>query len=115
MVKVESIVRGFLILFTQCHSFLAVKPELKDLIKELYTKAADKWEDIGILLGIEPGRLDAIKTAENHTAQSCLREMLKIWLKRVYPPPSWAAITDTVELLGDQSLADHLRTKYHLA
>ena len=93
---------------------LAVKPELKDLIKELYTRASDKWEDIGILLGIEPGRLDAIKSAENHTAQSCLREMLKIWLKRVSPHPSWTAIAEVVELLGDQSLADHLRTKYHV-
>ena len=96
------------------NAYLAVKPELKDLLKELYAKVSDKWEDIGILLGIEPGRLDAIKTAENHTAQSCLREMLKIWLKRVSPPPSWAAITEAVELLGDQSLADHLRTKYNV-
>ena len=91
-----------------------MKPELKDLLKELYTKAADKWEDIGILLGIKPGRLDAIKTAENHTAQSCLREMLKIWLKRISPPPSWSAIAEAIELLGDQNLADQLRTKYHV-
>ena len=92
----------------------AVKPELKDLIKELYTRASDKWEDIGILLGIDPGRLDAIKTAENNKPQSCLREMLKIWLTRVSPPPSWAAIAEAVELLGDQKLADQLRTKYHV-
>ena len=100
-------VRGFLVFI-----IVPVKPELKDLLKELYTKAAGKWEDIGILLGIEPGRLDAIKTAENHTAQSCLREMLKIWLKRISPPPSWSAIAEAVELLGDQNLADYLRTKY---
>jgi hypothetical protein len=90
------------------------KPELKDLAKELYSTVSNKWEDIGILLGIQPGRLDAIKTAENHIPQSCLREMLKIWLTRVSPPPSWAAIADAIELLGDQSLADQLRTKYHV-
>ena len=90
----------------------AVKPELKDLLKELYTTASDKWEDIGILLGIHPGRLNTIKTTENHTPQSCLREMLKIWLKGVSPPPSWAAIADATEVLGDQNLADQLRTKY---
>ena len=89
-----------------------MKPELKDLAKELYSTVSDKWEDIGILLGIEPGRLNAIKSAENHTAQSCLREMLKIWLNRVSPPPSWAAIAEAVELLGDQTLADRIRTKY---
>ena len=91
--------------------YLTVKPELKDLIKELLTKASDKWENIGILLGIEPGRLDTIKVAEN-VPQNCLREMLKIWLKRVSPPPLWSAIADAIDLLGDQNLADHLRTKY---
>ena len=90
------------------------KPELKDLVKELYSTSSDKWEDIGILLGIEPGRLNAIKTAENHTAQSCLREMLKIWLNRVSPPPSWSAIAEAIELLGDQTLANHLRTNYQV-
>ena len=91
-----------------------MKPELKDLMRELLSTASDKWENIGILVGIEPGRLDAIKVAEHHVPQSCLREMLKIWLKRVSPPPSWSAIADAVDLLGDQSLADHLRTKYHV-
>jgi hypothetical protein len=91
-----------------------VKPELKDLLRELYTRASNKWMNIGILLGIDPGILDAIKTAENHTPQDCLREMLRIWLKEVSPPPSWAAIADSVEVLGDQSLADQLRSKYYV-
>jgi hypothetical protein len=88
-----------------------VKPELKDLLRELYTGASDKWFNIGVLLDIDPGRLDAIKTAENHTPQNCLREMLRIWLKGVSPPPSWATIADAIESLGDPSLADQLRTK----
>ena len=90
-----------------------MKPELKDLIKELLTKASDKWENIGILLGIESGVLDTIKVAEN-LPQNCLREMFKIWLNRVSPPPSWAAIAEAIDLLGDQSLADHLKIKYHV-
>jgi hypothetical protein len=90
-----------------------VKPELKDLLKELYTKASE-WFNIGVLLGINTGILDAIKTAENHTPQNCLREMLRIWLNGVSPPPSWAAIADAVEVLTDQRLAEQLRTKYHI-
>ena len=89
-----------------------MKPELKDLLKELYTKASD-WINIGVFLDIDPGRLDNIK-AENHTVQDYLREMLRIWLKGVSPPPSWAAIAEAIELLGDQTLADQLRTKYHV-
>ena len=88
-----------------------MKPELKDLFKELLTKAADKWGNIGILLGIELGRQDAIKATENQP-QNRLREMLKIWLNRVTPPSSWSAIAETIDLLGDQKFADHLRTKY---
>ena len=50
-----------------------VKPELRDVLKEFYTtKAADKWEDIGIMLGIETSELGAIKSARNQTSQSYL-------------------------------------------
>ena len=91
-----------------------MKPELKDLIKELYIRVSDNWEDIGILLGLDPERLDDIKTAENNKPQSCFREILKIWVTRVSPPPSWAAIAEAIEVLGDQKLADQLRTKYHV-
>ena len=86
------------------------KPELKDLLKELYTKASE-WMNIGVFLGIEIGKLDTIGTAENHKPQNCLREMLRIWLNRISPPPSWTAIAEAVEQIGDQSLADQLRTK----
>ena len=85
-------------------------PDLKDVFKELYI-TADKWENTGVLLGIQPGQLNAIKTAEN-LPQNCLREMLKIWLKIISPPPTWLAIAEAVEFLGDQELATRLRRKY---
>ena len=97
------------------NSTFAVKPELKDLLKELCPKASD-WINIGIFLGIDAWKLDNIRIAENNIPQNCLREMLKIWLMRVSPPPSWAAIAETIEQnpIGDQNLAYQLRTKYHV-
>ena len=89
-----------------------VKPELKDLLKELYTKVADKWEDIGILLGIKDGQLKTIKSNDSKDSTSCLREMLRIWLSRVDPPPSWSAVTEATEFLGYEDLAAHLRSTY---
>ena len=89
------------------------QPELKDLLKELYAKASE-WNNIGVLLGIDTGRLNSIRTAENNIPQNCLREMLTSWLNGVPPPLSWAAIADAVEQIGDSSLADQLRTKYHV-
>ena len=89
------------------------KPEMKDLVKELYSKASDMWEDIGILLGIKDGQLKQIRTDNANDSRSCLREMLRIWLSRVDPPPSWSAIAEAVEFLGDENLATHLRSKYN--
>ena len=89
------------------------KPELKDLLKELYAKASE-WFNIGVFLGLDTGRLNSIKTAENNIPQNCLREMLTIWLNGVPPPLSWAAMADAIEQIGDPNLADQLRTKYHV-
>ena len=93
-----------------CTGNVPVKPTLQDLLKELYSTASE-WENIGVLLGIDSRTLDAIKATENSKSQSCLREMLKVWIKRVDPPPSWSAIAEAVELLGDEHLANQLRTK----
>ena len=114
-VKVENTIGCFHVKFLSYFVLLtfAVKPELKDLLKELYNKASE-WINIGVFLGVDTGRLNAIRIAENHIPQNCLREMLMIWLMRVSPPPSWAAIADAIEVLGDQNLADQLRTKYHV-
>ncbi len=90
-----------------------MKLELKDLVKELY-QVAHKWEHIGVLLDIEIEKLDAIKTAENNMAQSCLREMLKIWMKRISPPPSWEPIAEALDRVDEQPLAEHLRNIYQV-
>ena len=67
---------------------------------------------MGILLKIDAGNLDAITISENNVSQNCLREMLTVWTEQVDPPPSWSAMAEAIECLGDEQLADHLRTKY---
>ena len=89
-------------------------PTLKDLLKELYSTVADKWEDIGIMLEIEEGLLNRVKADNPGDSSSCLREMLKIWLK-VYPPqkkPSWSAIVEALKVLSEGSLAHQIGDKY---
>ena len=57
------------------------------------------------------GKLASI--AEKHRdPQNCLLEMLEIWLERVNPPPTWAAIIEAVEFLGEEQLGKTLRDKY---
>ena len=87
------------------------KPELRTVMRELI-KVDFRWQNIGIFLGVDPHRLESIKTAEHNDTQNCLREMLQIWLKKINPPPSWSAIIDALEDLGEQQLARDLRSKY---
>ena len=91
-----------------------VKPELRDILKELYfTDAADKWEDIGIMLNIKTPDLNEIKSAPgNQNSQSCLREIFKLYLERDYPPPSWNAIVEALEFLGEGTLAEKIKSKH---
>ena len=81
-------------------------------MRELYTKAADKWEDIGVLIRISDGQLKQIRSDNANDSRSCLREMLRTWLSRVDPPPSWSVIIEALKDLGEENLADHLRSKY---
>ena len=86
-------------------------PELKVLLREL-RRVANEWEDIGIELDIEEGQLRQINTDKGGECKSCLREMLRVWLSRVAPPPSWSAIADALDTLGHEDIATHLRSQY---
>ena len=93
----------------------SVKPKLKDLQKELYFKGAIEWENIGIQLGIEGGTLKKIKLDYSGDSRACLCEMLRVWLSRVAPPPSWSAMADALDTLGHQDIATHLRSAYNVS
>ena len=87
-------------------------PELKALLTELRGKVANEWEDVGIHLNIEDGQLKQIKMDNAGDSKACLREMLRVWLSRVAPPPSWSVMADALDTLGHQDIATHLRSSY---
>ena len=82
------------------------------LLRELRIKVANEWEDIGIELSLEEGQLKQIKANNPNDSNACLREMLRVWLSHVAPPPSWSAMADAVDSLGHQDIASHLRSMY---
>lgn len=90
----------------------SAKPKLRDLQKELYPTVTNDWEDIGIQLNIGEGQLKQIKLDSHGNSRTCLREMLRTWLKRVDPPPSWLDIAYALEVLGHPEHATDLRKKY---
>ena len=87
-------------------------PTIKSLVKELYNTVANKWEDIGILLDIEDGHLAKVKADNPMNSGSCLREMLRIWLKKVDPQPSWTDLINALNALGEEKLAQQLKEQY---
>ena len=86
-------------------------PELKVLLREL-RRVANEWEDIGIELDVEEGQLRQINADKGGDSKACLREMLRVWLSHVAPPPSWSAMADALDTLGYQDIATQLRIKY---
>jgi len=89
-----------------------MKPEIKDLTNAFYHTVADKWKVIGVLLEIPKGTLLSIADEHHRDPHSCLVEMLETWLKRVHPTPTWAAIIEAIEFLGEEQLGKDLRDKY---
>ena len=78
----------------------------------LYHKVADKWKVIGVLLEIPKGKLAHIADMHRGDPYTCILDMLVTWLKQVDPPPTWTAIIEAVEFLGEEQLGKELRKKY---
>ena len=73
---------------------------------------ASKWEDIGIQLDIDDGSLSKIKVDYPRDSGDCLREMLRTWLKKGDPAPSWNDIIEALECLGEEKLSQELKGRY---
>ena len=85
--------------------------KFSDLLSELLSEVSADWEDIGLILELKEGQLSAIKS-DHQESNKCFREMLKLWLKQVEPPPTWSAIIKAIHILKYESLAEELRKKY---
>jgi hypothetical protein len=82
------------------------------LLKVLLSKVSADWEDIGLALDLNEGQLRAIGS-DHHESDKCFREMLKLWLRQVEPPPTWSAIVEAIDIFPRyKSLAEELRKKY---
>ena len=72
-----------------------------------------KWYNIGLELDIPFTTLDGINTNFKMTDE-CLTEMLKQWLTRMSPPPSWSGLVEALssEPVGEKRLAEQIHTQY---
>ena len=86
--------------------------DLKEVQDKLFG-VSNKWYDIGLQLLLSANDLDSIEANSNST-QHCLREMLKRWLRRVNPHPTWKAVVDALKsvVVGEETLAQQLEDEY---
>ena len=58
--------------------------------------------------------LDNIRSTCGSSTQDCLLEVLKKWLRRVNPYPTWKAIVDALKsiVVGEEKLAHKLEDEY---
>ena len=73
-------------------------------------EARMKWYNIGLGLLISPGTLDAIKGNERGICERCFREILKNWLNRSNPKPTWTELAGVLRSpsVGYERLAEQL-------
>ena len=86
--------------------------EINDLraVQRAVWDARSKWYDVGVELLISPDTLDAIKENEHYVCEACFREMLKQWLRRSNPRPTWAELAEALRspMIGYGHLANKL-------
>jgi len=92
-------------------TFIA-KPTEQQLMKELYTTVATKWQSIGTFLQITSEELNIIQDRHRGDPQKCLMAMLSVWLHQTNPAPGWPEIVAAVNFIGRSDVAQKIREKY---
>ena len=94
-----------LIFLVGCHlslNLLNVKTFLKD-----ETFPADKAEELGVYLGIKPGRISALKKNNNNDADRLLSEIITEWLNNDNEK-SWDKLANALKKCNHSVMADKL-------
>ena len=79
------------------------------LVLNLVLDVSTKWLDLGLQLGVKERELKCIEQDYGHLgAQTCLREMLSVWLRML---PSWEGLLSSLShpSVGNPALAVKIR------
>ena len=82
-------------------------PTLKELSNAL--DSVVNWFSLGVKLGLEDHELRTIE--QNNRGDRCKLEMLSCWL-RSGKPPTWKAIIDALQLMGEHTVAAKIQAKH---
>ena len=87
--------------------------DLLAVLNELHELRAN-WYDLGLSLKVKVPTLDAIQAEHRDHPKSCLRDMIKHWLRQENPRPCWNAIVTALDtpFMSQSRLAETLRAQY---
>ena len=66
-------------LYSKYPAGLDSEPELSDLMNEVAAKIPSKWRDMGMQLGLDEGRLDAIALISSGNTNHCFSNVFTLW------------------------------------
>ena len=76
---------------------LTKPPKMRDLLTQVASKARDKWEVVGLALGIKQDQLNAFSEKRKNVIL-CYSEVFTAWEKTVGPADfTWATIVEALE------------------
>ena len=82
-------------------------------IRDAVWVARNKWQDIGIELGLKMTDLDEIEKNNPRDINMCFTKMLDKWLMGDDPPPTWSAMAAVLRkpAVGFGNLAEEVKIK----
>ena len=80
----------------------------ENLLDALHPAITHKWKQLGESLAIDEDHWDEIFT-NGETDEECLKEILDVWIKK--SSPTWKEVADTVQMIGENKLAESLYTE----
>ena len=87
------------------------EPTSQDLLNRVASKATNKWDMVGLQLGIEEHQLDAIST-EHREPIRCYSKVFTLWKNKTDPPYTWRTIVGVLRasIVGREDLAIEIET-----
>ena len=71
-----------------------------------------KWHSLGVKLGLEDHELSTIEQNHRGDNERCKSEVLSRWLRSAKLPPTWKAVVDALQQMGEHAVARKIQAKY---
>ena len=81
-------------------------------VQDALQSAASKWYALGLQLGLSATTLHEVELEREKESSYYLNEMLKSWLEREDPRPSWRALIEALKKKEETELANRLQEQY---